>query len=366
MSRVPVTVITGFLGAGKTTLVRHLLAHPGGRRIAVVVNEFGEVGVDREILAACGIEGCAEEDLVELANGCICCTVADDFLPTMRRLLDRDRPPDHILVETSGLALPKPLVKAFTWPEVRTRATVDGVVALVDAEATAAGLFAPDPVAVQRAREADPALDHDSPLAELFEEQIACADLVVLNKVDRVDADALARAEAAVAAHLRPGVKVVRARFGRVDPTILLGIAAAAEDDLESRPSHVDGGEDHEHDDFKSFVLEAGEIADPAALAEAVRRLARLEPVYRAKGFLAVEGRPLRLVLQAVGDRVETWFDRPFGSGEARRSRLVVIGARGLEAATCRALLGEAFANAARESAAPGGTTVAAAGGGER
>lgn len=343
MSRVPVTVITGFLGAGKTTLVRHLLENPAGRRLALIVNEFGEVGIDREILAGCGIAGCREEDLIELANGCICCTVADDFLPTMRRLLERELPPDHILVETSGLALPKPLVKAFTWPEVRTRATVDGVIALVDAEATAAGLFAPDPAALERARAADPALEHESPLAELFEEQIRCADLVILNKVDRVDGEALARAEAMVAAHLRPGVRVVRASFGRVDPMILLGIGAAAEDDLKSRSSHIDAGDDHDHDEFTSLVLEAGDIDDPKALAEAVRELAQRAPVYRAKGFLAVAGRPMRLVLQAVGDRVETWFDRPWKAAEERRSRLVVIGARELEPAICRAILGSSF-----------------------
>lgn len=344
MARIPVTVITGFLGAGKTTLVRYLLENPGGRRIALIVNEFGEVGIDRELLAACGIAGCREEDLIELANGCICCTVADDFLPTMRRLLDRDQPPDHILVETSGLALPKPLVKAFSWPEVRTRATVDGVIAVVDAEATAAGQFASDPTALQRARAADPALDHDSPLEELFEEQIACADLVLLNKIDRVDRGALARAEAAVAVHLRPGVRIVRTRFGRVDPTLLLGIAAAAEDDLDSRPSHIDLEGEHDHADFTSFVVEFGDAAAPARVAEVVRMLARELPVYRVKGFVAVAGKPLRLAVQAVGDRVETFFDRPWRPDEPRRSRLVIIGEAGLLPAPCRQRLGEAFA----------------------
>ncbi|GBD43832.1 Putative metal chaperone YciC [bacterium HR40] len=343
MARVPVTVITGFLGAGKTTLVRHLLEHPDGRRLALVVNEFGEVGIDRELLLGCGLAGCREEDLVELANGCICCTVADDFLPTMRRLLDRATPPDHILVETSGLALPKPLVKAFAWPEVRTRATVDGVVAVIDAEATARGLFAPDPAAVERARAADPALDHDSPLEELFAEQIACADLVVLNKTDRVDAAGLERAEAAIAPHLRPGVRVARARFGRLDPAILLGVAAAAEEDLESRPSHTDRAAEHDHDEFTSLVLEAGEIADPTALVEALRALARELPIYRVKGFVAVAGRPMRLVVQAVGDRVEVYFDRPWRAGEERRSRLVVIGSAGLAADPCRTRLGIPF-----------------------
>ena len=178
MRRVPATVITGFLGAGKTSLVRHLLARAQGRRLAVIVNEFGELGIDRELLLGCGDEACTEDDIVELANGCLCCTVADDFLPTLTRLLDRPAPPEHILIETSGLALPKPLVQAFAWPEIRTRTTVDGVLTVIDAAAVAAGRFADDPEAVARARAADPALAHDNPLDEVFTDQLACADLV--------------------------------------------------------------------------------------------------------------------------------------------------------------------------------------------
>src|SRR5436305_5974672 len=192
MRRVPATVITGFLGAGKTSLVRHLLAHVEGRRLAIIVNEFGELGIDRELLLGCGDEACRDEDIVELANGCLCCTVADDFLPTLTRLLPRPEPPDHIVVETSGLALPKPLVQAFAWPEIRTRMTVDGVVTVVDAAAAAEGRFAADPEAVTRQRAADPAIDHDNPLEDVFTDQLDCADLVILNKTDLVDRARLA------------------------------------------------------------------------------------------------------------------------------------------------------------------------------
>ncbi|HMO09059.1 MAG TPA: GTP-binding protein, partial [Paracoccaceae bacterium] len=165
LEKIPVTVVTGFLGAGKTTLIRHLMANPGGRRLAILVNEFGTVGVDGDILRACADAACPEENIVELANGCICCTVADDFIPTMEALLSRPVRPDHIVIETSGLALPKPLLKAFDWPAIRSRVTVDGVVALADAEAVAAGRFAPDPAAVEAQRAADDSLDHDTPLA---------------------------------------------------------------------------------------------------------------------------------------------------------------------------------------------------------
>ena len=338
--KIPATVVTGFLGSGKTTLIRHLVANAGGRRLALVINEFGELGVDRELLLGCGIEGCGEDDIIELSNGCICCTVADDFLPTMRRLLARDPAPDHILIETSGLALPKPLVQAFAWPEVRTRVTVDGVVAVVDAEAAAEGRFAPDPAAVQAQRAADPSLDHDSPLAELFEEQVLCADLIVLNKLDRVDERGRADAEAEVARHLRPAARTVGARFGEVDPRVLLGLGAAAEDDLASRPSpHADTGE-HEHDDFDSFVLRLPDPASPEQLLARVREAAEAHGILRAKGFAAVPGRPLRYALQAVGPRVQGYFDRPWRAGETRETRLVVIGERGLDRAAIGRALG--------------------------
>lgn len=337
--KTPATVVTGFLGAGKTSLVRHLLEAARGRRIALIVNEFGDRGVDRDLLAGCGIEGCAEDDLVELANGCICCTVADDFLPTMRLFLERAEPPDHIIIETSGLALPKPLVQAFGWPDVRTRATVDGVVAVIDAAATAAGLFAGDPAAPRAAREADNALDHASPLEELFEEQVQCADLVVLNKVDQVDGSALERAMDKVRAHLRPGAHLLQAVHGRLDPLVLLGLEAAAEDDLESRPSHHDEVGEHHHDDFSSVVVELGEVAAPEPVEAAIHAVVRAHEVYRIKGFLAVRGKAMRLVVQAVGDRLQRYFDRPWRAGEARRGHLVLIGERDLDRSAIQRLL---------------------------
>ena len=248
-AKIPVTVVTGFLGAGKTTLIRHLLEHVKARRLALIVNEFGDVGVDGEILRGCGVESCPDENIVELANGCLCCTVADDFIPTMQALLARSPPPDHILVETSGLALPKPLVKAFEWPDVRSRLTVDGVIAVVDGPAVAAGRFATDPAALAAQRQDDPSIEHDNPLEEVFEDQVLCADLVILNKIDLLDAASLERARAVISqASARP--RIIETRQGRIDPNVLLGLGAAAEDDLAARPSHHDGEAEHDHDDF--------------------------------------------------------------------------------------------------------------------
>jgi cobalamin biosynthesis protein CobW len=343
MSKVPTTVITGFLGAGKTTLIRHLLQNANGRRLALIVNEFGDVGVDGALLRGCNDEACPDDNIVELANGCICCTVADDFLPTMLSLLDRPSPPDHIIIETSGLALPKPLVKAFQWPDIRTRATVDGVIALIDADAVANGRFATDEAALALARAADPSLDHDSPLEELYEDQLACADLVILNKSDLVDDATLTRIEADIAGDTRNGVKIVRAAQGAVDAKILLGLFAGAEDDLDTRPSHHDSDPDHDHDDFDSFVVQGGEIAEIDALLATMTQLIEQHDILRIKGFVAIEGRPARLVIQAVGPRIQHYFDRAWTPGEARTSQLVVIGQKGMDQPVINTALGVAL-----------------------
>lgn len=329
--KIPATIITGFLGAGKTTLIRHLLQNAGGRRIALIINEFGDVGVDGEILKGCGDETCGEDDVVELANGCICCTVADDFLPTMQKLLAREPRPDHIVIETSGLALPKPLVKAFTWPEIRTQVTVGGVVTLVDTPALAAGRFASDDEAVNAQRLADDMLDHESPLEELFEDQLACADIVVLNKADLVSEREMSALRDGLQARVRSGVSILRSENAVLPVDVLLGLTAGVEDDLAARPSHHDGDDDHDHDDFESFVVEAGAARDPAGLAGALSALLEKFDVLRLKGFAAVEGSPMRLAVQAVGPRVEHYFDREWRGGEAQQSRFVVIGLKGLD-----------------------------------
>jgi len=338
-AKVPATVITGFLGAGKTSMIRHLLETAAGKRLALIINEFGDLGVDGETLRACGLASCAGDDVVELANGCICCTVADDFVPSIEALLARPAPPDHIVIETSGLALPKPLIKAFNWPEIRARVSVDGVIAVVDAEAVAAGRFATDPKAVAAQRAGDDALDHDSPLEELFEDQLACADLVVINKADLLDAAKLDRLGGALAARLRPAVKVLRATHGALGADVLLGLDAAAEDDLDARPSHHDGAGEHDHDDFESFALSLNEVASPGALMDRLHPVVRAHGVLRIKGFAAVAGTDMRLAVQGVGARLHHYYDRDWRADEDRRTHLVVIGHAGLDRAAIAAAL---------------------------
>ena len=325
LSKLPVTVITGFLGAGKTTLIRHLMQNPQGKRLAVIVNEFGDVGVDGDILKSCAIPNCPAENIVELANGCICCTVADDFIPTIEALMALDPQPDHILIETSGLALPKPLLKAFDWPAIRSRITVDGVIALADAEAVAAGRFAPNVAAVDAQRAADESIDHETPLSEVFEDQMSCADIILLTKPDLAGPDGVAAARAAIAAKAPRPLPIVEVAEGTIDPRVILGLGAAAEDDLASRPSHHDSAHDHNHDDFESIVVDLPEQNDAKTFADRIEALANQQNILRIKGYAAVRGKPMRLLVQAVGARVRTQFDRPWAADEPRQGKVVVI-----------------------------------------
>jgi cobalamin biosynthesis protein CobW len=328
-AKIPVTIVTGFLGSGKTTLIRHLLQNNQGRRIAVLVNEFGELGIDGELLRDCQIceDENPENNIVELTNGCLCCTVQEEFLPTMQQLLQRRDKLDCILIETSGLALPKPLVQAFRWPEIRHRATVDGVVTVVDCEAVASGTLVSDINSLETQRQADPNLDHETPIEELFEDQLACADLVLLTKVDQVDAPTQSQVQNWLQNQLPTGIKIIPCESGEINPDVLLGFNAAVEDNLASRPSHHDEEEDHEHDDeINSVHLILNREFNPSVLVEKLRQLLVQAEIYRIKGFVAVPNKPMRLVLQGVGARFEHFYDRLWQANEPHQTRLVLIG----------------------------------------
>jgi len=333
-TKIPATIITGFLGSGKTTLLRHVLDGAEGLRIAVIVNEFGELGIDGDILRQCSI-GCeddgAERDgqLYELSNGCLCCTVQEEFFPVMQQLVERRGSIDHILIETSGLALPKPLVQAFNWPTIKNACTVDAVVTVVDAPAVATGEFAANPSAVDRQRLADPNVDHVSPLHELFEDQLSAADLVVLNKTDLIGEHQCRAVERLVSEEIPNEVKIVRAKHGQLDLNLLLGLNRAAEDVIHLRSDHhsqhVNADGEHDHDVFDSVVVELPPL-ERQHLLGALHALLERHTIYRVKGFAAIPGKPMRLVVHGVGRRFDSHFDRHWGEGETPRSVLVLIG----------------------------------------
>jgi len=352
LQKIHATVVTGFLGSGKTTLLSNLIRNATDKRIAVIVNEFGEMDIDAELLRGCPLAcddeaGESDEDgIFELANGCICCTVEEEFVPVMKKLIEmRDRI-DHIVIETSGLALPKPLVQAFNWPEVKQHCTVDSVISVLDGPAIAAGSWAHDPERVEAARRADDALDHDPSLAELLADQLAAADLALVSKADQLDDDARATVTAWLDARLPARVKTLFVENGEADPELLTGLDAATEDRIEAIETHHDAhhaaGEEHEHahDHFDSTVVVLGAV-DSERLIAGMRQLIAEQTIYRAKGFVAAGDKPMRQVVQAVGERIAHYFDRLWEADEARETRIVFIG-HDLDRERIWAVLGEA------------------------
>jgi cobalamin biosynthesis protein CobW len=331
--KIPAIVITGFLGAGKTTLIRHMLANANGRKLALIINEFGDVGVDGEILKACGSDACGEDDIIELANGCICCTVADDFVPMMNKLLARNVPPDHIIIETSGLALPQPLVRAFNWPEIKSRVTVDGVLTVVDGKALSEGRFADDEDALAQQRASDPNLDHENPIEELFEDQLNAADMIIVNKQDLLSSAEKSTVDAELKLKIRTGARLVAASNGVIDIGVLLGVHASAEDDMHNRLSNheMEGEAQHDHDDFVSFIVRPESGAAKDVLLRRIEKTIAAHDVLRIKGFADVTGSDARLLVQAVGPRLNSYFDRPWRADETRLTELVVIGEKSID-----------------------------------
>ena len=338
LKKIPATIVTGFLGSGKTTLLSSVLKQAAGKRIAVIVNEFGELDIDADLLRSCPLDcddGIAGTELgpgiYELANGCICCTVEEEFLPVMKQLIERRDDIDHILIETSGLALPKPLVQAFNWPEVKQHCTVDAVITVIDGPAVAKGRFANDEDLVQAQRLADESLDHDPSLQELLDDQLSAADLVVVSKNDLLDERARSHVASIIAKAVPKQVKTIYIENGEVDLNVLMGIGAEAEAHIDHvhthHDHHHDHGEhhDHVHDHFDSFVIELGEM-DGDKLQVALKQLLVKYAIYRVKGFVALPNKPMRQVLQAVGTRLEVHFDRLWATDEVRKTQLVFIG----------------------------------------
>lgn len=346
LEKIPATIVTGFLGSGKTTLLSNIIKQAAGKRIAVIVNEFGELDIDADLLRSCPLDcengetetqtaTISDDGIYELANGCICCTVEEEFLPVMQQLVARRDDIDHILIETSGLALPKPLVQAFNWPEIKQHCTVDSVITVVDGPAIADGRIAHSPHDVQAQREADESLDHDPSLQELLEDQLSSADMVIISKTNLIEEGQLDQIYHDVREHIKPEVKMVNISNGEIASELIMGLNFASENQIEAIHTHHDHHHDHDedhhhaHDDFNSVSITLG-IVDDQKLLGILKEAIANTTIYRVKGFLALEGKPMRQVIQGVGERFDQYFDRPWAAGETPSSKVVIIG-KGLQ-----------------------------------
>jgi cobalamin biosynthesis protein CobW len=359
--KIPVTIVTGFLGSGKTTLICGLLKKIPDRRLAVLINEFGEVSVDGTLLRAAGQEHGAE--IHDLPNGCICCTIKDDFLPVMKQLQSRAHEIDHVLIETSGLALPTPVMRALSWPEIRNNFQLDAVLTVVDTPQLLGGnLENGKPIPGVNAAESP---QHAESVDLILNQQLENADVVVLNKIDDLDEGALMKAEELVR-RKAPKVRFLElAHHAELDTRLCMGLNLhdeLAQEGLHAAHEHHHGPiqqmpmeldrplEDqgqfdghshtglgthlhgdhthqhfHEHDTgWQSFVLESDARQDTDKLKAAVREMTLRQPILRAKGFAAIEGKHHRLVVQAVRNRVQTYFEQQ--PSDESHSTLVVIG----------------------------------------
>ena len=307
--KIPVTVLTGYLGAGKTTLLNRILSEPHGKRYAVIVNEFGEIGIDNDLIVN------ADEEVFEMNNGCICCTVRGDLIRIISGLMRRRGRFDAIIVETTGLADPAPVAQTFfVDDEIARRARLDAVVTVVDARHFLKRL-------------------EDSHEAE---EQVAFADVILLNKTDLVSAEELADVEVRIRS-INAYATLHRSNHCDVALDAVLDRGGFDLDRILKLEPDFLGENAHEHDDrIGSVSLEGGEI-DMRKFEAWIRGfLAERGPdVLRTKGILALKGEPERFVLQAVHMLIDGKRQRPWREDELRRSRLVLIG-RNLDADALR------------------------------
>ncbi len=307
--RIPVTIVTGFLGAGKTTLLRQLLKH-SKHRLGVIVNEFGTIGLDGDLIQTCGFcpDDEVEKRVVELRNGCLCCTVQDDFLPAMLELLSHSNKLDGILIETSGLALPKPLLQALNWPSIRTKVYVNGVVTVVDGESLATGNPVGDPKIIEIQRKEDPSLDHLTSIKELFCDQLEVADLVLITRSDICSVQSLEQVKVELATKVRKATPLIPIALGNVNPSLILEL----DHPNDFNDSNPDSSTDHHHHHFemKTCSLRFECDLDKIALENHLKTLVVKHKILRVKGRCWLPGKSIPLQLQMVGSRLNTWYEK--------------------------------------------------------
>tara|TARA_Y100001968_G_C19435954_1_gene759707 strand:- start:2181 stop:3245 length:1065 start_codon:yes stop_codon:yes gene_type:complete len=329
-SRIPVTIFTGFLGAGKTTILRHLLSQKSSGKLAVMINEFGNLGLDGDLIRSCGF--CPENELdnriVELNNGCLCCTVQEDFLPTLEQLISRSNQLDGIVIETSGLALPQPLIQALKWPSIRSKLYVNGLVTIVDGEALSMGSPVGDILALEKQRLSDKSLDHLTPIEELFSNQLECADLVLITRSDIISESQIDSIKKELIEQLNEGTPILPIANGAIDPNLLFSLNSntICLPDLMINSDKKNDHTHHHHLKVESQVLRLNISLGKEEIEKILLESARDYKIIRLKGRCWIKNRALPLQLQMVGNRLNSWFeDVPESSWKPESTGLEIV-----------------------------------------
>ncbi len=335
--KIPATLVMGFLGSGKTSLIRHQIAQSKNAKFGILINEMGEMGIDHEILKEETRHAALKCDLIEVSDACISRDIVRHFLPVMRKFLAWRKNPSNVVIEAPGQALPKPLVQAFTWPDVRNAMLVDSVVAVFDAAAVADGVYVPDELQDSSNEPAE--VTDESPRFERFRELVSSADIIVVNKTDTVSQDELVQVDEIMRRYMQPGVRIIHTQRGEVDPMIAMGVGTNAEHESVVEAFRRKEEEPDDGAGFESFIVEVEAVPNPEVLASRLRELAIQEPVYRVKGFIAIQGKFLKCLVQSVGQRVDSYYGQQWLDHEGRIGRLVVVGERGLSKEGVRAII---------------------------
>jgi len=298
LAKVPCTIITGFLGAGKTTLLNYILKQQHGYKFAIIINEVGKIGIDGGLIEK------TEDDVLELSNGCLCCTVRKDLVKGVQNLFKKGGF-DYLLIETTGIADPQPVAQTFlNIPQLQQYARLDSIITVVDSEQ----------------------IETQMKESETAREQVAMADYLLLNKTDLVDEPHLVRIEA-LARGLNPHAQIFRTDHSQVNLKELLDMHAFDLDrKVEADPEFLNELRNRHHHDIESFSFEFDRPFNVEKFEFFVQELSEKQKVYRSKGFIAIAGNPRRAIFHGVNNRFTIMWDRLWEKDEQRSSQLVFIG----------------------------------------
>ncbi len=303
--KIPVIVVSGFLGSGKTTFLRYLLKQ-SNKKFGLIINEFGDVGIDGDLIKSCDrCDETEEECVIELNNGCICCSVQDDFVPSIKALLEFNPTIESIIIETSGLALPIPLIQALNWPEIRSSIYLDVVVCIVNGESMINGLPINDLNKITKQYNDIDRIDHNVPIEELFEEQLEVSDIVLVSRSDILNDDQFDFVKNKIKASLNSSAPVLKSKNGKIDLNYLFDFKFKKD----TYKEFLTEEHDHNHIELVSDSIKLNYFLEKNDFENEMPKILDELNILRIKGRIWIPNKSLPLQIQIVGKKINTWFE---------------------------------------------------------